>query len=229
MRRVLLGMFLGAIVCGCLLLQRAKAQTSGEADVHMHHHAHEEHGMTMDASGMVMNENRDRLPAGCTAISQDVKIVVHAGRKYATRYPGAVFAFDQNSWDVPPCSRVTVTLVNEDHVRHQWMIHGLPRYLYPGGMFHIEVSGPGEKSGTFIVPAEKKTYLVHCDVPHHMEKGMKAQLTVLGGDLNLPGIPGLTAPARPDRYALRWDTRSIALGGVGALLGFALAWATLRR
>lgn len=183
--------------------------------------------MTMDAGGMVMNENRDRLPGGCTAISQDVKIVVHAGRKYATRYPGTMFGYDRGSWDVPPCSRITVTLVNEDHVRHQWMVHGLPRYLYPGGMFHLEVSGPGEKSGTFIVPAEKKTYLVHCDVAQHMEKGMKAQLTVSGGDVDLPGIPGLTAPARADRYALRWDTASVALAGVGALMGFALAWATL--
>lgn len=90
--------------------------------------------------------------------------------------------------------KVTVTFINEDNVRHQWMLHGLPRYLYPEGMFHIEVNGPGRKSGTFIVPSAKKTYLGHCDVAQHTEKGMKAQLKVGGGNGNLPSILGITSP-----------------------------------
>jgi len=97
-------------------------------------------GMDMDAGGMVMNANSDKLPRDCTQISQDVKITVHAGRKLAARLPGIMYAYDQHVWNVPGCSRVTVTLVNDDHVRHQWMLHGLPRYLYPEGMFHLEVS-----------------------------------------------------------------------------------------
>src|SRR6266436_3609304 len=52
------------------------------------------------------------------------------------------------------------TVMNENQVRHQWMIHDLPRYLYPEGMFHIEVNGHGKETGTFIVPSAKKTYLV---------------------------------------------------------------------
>ena len=54
------------------------------------------------------------------------------------------------------------------------MVHGLPRYLYPGGMFHLEANGGDSQTGTFIVPSDARTYLVHCDLPQHMEKGMKA-------------------------------------------------------
>jgi hypothetical protein len=33
------------------------------------------------------------------------------------------------------------------------MMHGLPKYLYPKGMFHLEVSGPAKISGTLILPS----------------------------------------------------------------------------
>jgi uncharacterized low-complexity protein len=157
-------------------------------------------GMTMDMQGMIMNENKDKLPAGCTAISEDVKYTVHAGRKYAKDFPGTTFGFDIHEYNVKPCSRVTITFVNEDHIRHQWMMHGLPRYLYPTGMFHMEVNGPGEKTATLILPPDKKTYLVHCDIAQHMEKGMKAQMKVNGGNGDLPSIPGITGAAFPDTY-----------------------------
>ncbi len=179
--------------------------------------------MDMDAGGMVMNQNTTELPKDCAKISEDVKITVRAGRKLAEKRPGTMFAYDRHAWDVPPCSRVTVTLVNEDQVRHQWMLHGLPRYLYPEGMFHLEVSGPGERSGTFIVPSAKKTYLVHCDVPHHAEKGMKAELKVGGGDGDLPSIPGISAPVRQDPYEIRWGLGTVALAAAAALAGFAAA------
>jgi hypothetical protein len=81
------------------------------------------------------------------------------------------------------------------------MLHGLPRYLHPEGMFHLEVNGRGSKTGTFITPGAKKTYLVHCDVAQHMEKGMKAQLKVAGGNGNLSSIPGITAARYPDTYS----------------------------
>ena len=190
-------------------------------------HGHAMEGMRMSAAGMVMNENTDRLPRDCPQISQDVAITVRAGRKYAL--PGKMFAYDQHVWDVPACARVTVTLVNDDQVRHQWMLHGLPRYLYPEGMFHLEVSGGGKESGTFIVPSAAKTYLVHCDVPQHAEKGMKAELKVAGGDGDLPSIPGISAPLRPDSYRSRWDWMTLALGAASGLAGAALSWVLLRR
>jgi len=178
--------------------QSVSAQTPGDQTGMHHHHHNDQH--TMDADGMVMNENTDQLPKDCEAIASEEQITVRAGKKYAQQFNGTMFSYDQREWQVPACAKVTVTLINEDHVRHQWMIHGLPRYLYPEGMFHLEANGAAKKSGTFIVPSGAKTYLVHCDIAQHMEKGMKAQLKVRGGDGDLPSIPGLTAPRKPDAY-----------------------------
>ncbi len=156
-----------------------------------------DHGrMLMDMSGrMVMGQNTDRLPPGCRRVSEEVKITVKAGHKYARPFPGTMFGYSEHEWRVKPCARVTVTLINEDQVRHQWMLHELPEEVYPRGMFHLEVTGPGEVTGTFIAPAEDRTYLVHCDIPQHTEKGMKAQLVVGKGSGVLPGIPGISEPA----------------------------------
>lgn len=158
-------------------------------------------GHLMDmGGGMVMGQNTSTLPGGCDSISETKEITVHAGHKYAEKFPGRMFAFDKQEFNFKPCTKLTVHFVNEDHVRHQWMMHGLPKYLYPKGMFHLEVSGPAKISGTLILPPGDKTYLVHCDIAQHMEKGMKAQLKVGKGDGDLPSIPGVTAPAVPDDY-----------------------------
>ncbi len=161
------------------------------------------HGrMLMDTSGrVVMGQNTDLLPAGCRDISEDAKITVHAGHRYAKSFPGTIFGYSEHEWRVKPCARVTVTLVNDDQVRHQWMLHGLPEDLSPMGMFYLEVTGPGEVTGTFIVPAEDKTYLVHCDIAQHTQKGMKAQLVVGRGSGSLPSIPGISDPRVKDDYA----------------------------
>jgi len=156
--------------------------------------------MRMDMKGMVMNENKTELPKDCAEISEDITIEVKAGTKYAEQFPGTVFGFDQHQWQVKPCSRVTVEFTNEDDIRHQWMIHGLPKYIYPKGMFHIELNGPGKKTGSFIVPSSHFTYLVHCDISQHMEKGMKAQLKVGNGRKDLPSIPGISAATFKDKF-----------------------------
>src|SRR5262249_55725701 len=125
------------------------------------------------------------------------------------------------------CAKVTVTLINEDQVRHQWMIHDLPRYLYPEGMFHLEVNGPGQKTGTFIVPSAKKTYLVHCDIAQHTEKGMKAQLKVVGGNADLPSILGISGPRQADVYSVQWNVGAPVLVIAAAFLGVVFAnWLT---
>ncbi|MEW6297916.1 MAG: copper oxidase [Thermodesulfobacteriota bacterium] len=188
-----------------------------------HHHTHHGHnGMQMDAGGVVMHENPDQLPRDCAALAGEQMITVRAGKHYARAFHGTMFAYDRQEWHVAPCTKVTVTLMNEDHVRHQWMLHGLPRYLHPEGMFHIEVSGPGSKTGTFIVPSARKTYLVHCDVAQHMEKGMKAQLKVGGGDGDLPSIPGITGPRRPDPYPVHGSVWGYGVLFVAGLMGTAL-------
>lgn len=158
------------------------------------------HLMDMDG-GMVMGQNADTLPGGCEKIAATKEITVHAGHKYSEKFPGTMYAFDQQEFQFEPCTKLTVHFVNDDEIRHQWMMHGLPKYLYPKGMFHLEVSGPGKVSGTLILPPGDKTYLVHCDIAQHMEKGMKAQLKVGKGGEDLPSIPGVTASIFPDDYS----------------------------
>jgi F0F1-type ATP synthase assembly protein I len=158
-------------------------------------------GHLMEMSGgMVMGQNTDKLPGGCDSISETKEVIVRAGHKYAEKFPGRMYAFDTQEFHFKPCTKLTIHFVNEDKIRHQWMMHGLPKYLYPKGMFHLEVSGPTMISGTLILPPGDKTYLVHCDIAQHMEKGMKAQLKVGDGDGDLPSIPGVTAPVVPDDY-----------------------------
>lgn len=157
------------------------------------------HLMDMDG-GMVMGQNKDTLPPGCSRISGDESITVRAGHRYARDYPGTMFGFDQHEWRVKPCSRLTVTFINEDHIRHQWMMHGLPKFIYDKGMFHLEMTGPAKITGTLILPAEDRTYLVHCDIAQHMEKGMKGQLIVGQGSTPFPSIPGISDFVVPDDY-----------------------------
>jgi hypothetical protein len=158
-------------------------------------------GHLMEMSGgMVMGQNTDKLPGGCDSIAETKEVTVHAGHKYAEKFPGRMYAFDTQEFNFKPCTKLTIHFVNEDKIRHQWMMHGLPKYLYPQGMFHLEVSGPVMISGTLILPPGDKTYLVHCDIAQHMEKGMKAQLKVGDGDGDLPSIPGVTALVIPDDY-----------------------------
>jgi plastocyanin len=160
-------------------------------------------GHLMDmAGGMVMGNNPDTLPGGCEKVTETKEVTIHAGHKYAEKFPGRMFAFDTQELQFKPCTKLTVHFINDDSVRHQWMMHGLPKYLYPKGMFHLEVSGPAKISGTLILPPGDKTYLVHCDIAQHMEKGMKAQLKVGKGDGDLPSIPNVTANVIADDYKI---------------------------
>lgn len=189
---------------------------------------HQKMRMKMVPGGMVVNENRDQLPPGCSSISKDIRITVRAGRKYAKPFPGVVWTYDKRSFDFPACARVTVRFINEDKIRHQFMVHGLPMGIYPMGMFTIEVSGPGEATGTFILPAEPTTLLLHCDIAQHTEHGMKGQIKVAGGRENLSAIPGLTPPANPDRYPVRWNVLAFLLLGGATAGGAGIVW-LLRR
>lgn len=222
--------------------REGKMPAAGEMEGHQHHmmgmgeHHMMKMGpggqpmhMDMDVNGMVMNENKDVLPRDCPELAGDVEITVRAGVKYAQKFPGTVFGYDKHEWHVKPCSRITITFINEDKIRHQWMVHMLPKYIYPRGMFHIEVSGPGRRTGTFIVPSIDKTYFVHCDIAQHTEKGMKAQLVVGSGDQDFPSIPGITAPNFPDSYEKEtsWSTIGFSFGA--GIIGLALVIVGLGR
>lgn len=185
-----------------------------------------EHVHDMSQHGMVMNANATTLPRDCDAIAAEHTFMIHAGTAFSEGYPGTTFGYSERDLVVEPCSRVTVTFVNDDQVRHQWMVHGLPRYLYPGGMFHLEANGGESQTGVFIVPSDARTYLIHCDLPQHMEKGMKAQLVVGRGDGDLWAVPGISGNFNRDAYSprasLMWLTLLAVVVATGAGVGFAM-------
>ena len=184
---------------------------------------HGDHSMTFDARGMVMNSNADQLPEDCDTISRDYDITVRVGTRYAEMFPGNIFGMSQHLFEVEPCSRINLTFINEDAIRHQFMVHGLPRYLYSQGMFHMEAVGGETLTGSLIMPSDNKTYLVHCDIAQHMEKGMKGQIKVGRGSGDLTSIPGVSALFRPDNYqSMTRQVLAIAGGVVLALAGLLL-------
>lgn len=189
---------------GCALLTLTAATALAQHDMMQHH-------------GMVINANAETLPRDCESLSTEHEFTVHAGAEYAEGYPGTTFGYDQREFQVEPCSRVTVTFVNDDEVRHQWMVHGLPRYLYPGGMFHLEANGGSSQTGSFIVPSDDRTYLVHCDLTQHMEKGMKAQLLVGRGSGDLWAIPGVSRAFNRDGYLPRFTGLLILFAAVASV------------
>ncbi len=179
-------------------------------------------GMIMDETGMIMNHNPDVLPKDCPKISKDVDLTIRAGHKFTKGFEGKMFTYDKRDWQVPGCARVNVTFINEDEIRHQFMIHGLPGYMYPKGMFTIEVYGKGQKTASFIVPSRDYTYYIHCEVSQHTEKGMKAQLKVGKGKGDLNSILGLSAPLTPDSYPINNTQITWLSLAFSFLLGIAL-------
>lgn len=174
-------------------------------------------GLWMDSQGrVVIGQNTYRLPEGCRKLSEDVKFTVHAGRKFA-HFPQEVYGYNELVWWVKPCARVTVVLINEDQVRHQWAIRGLPQELYPKGLFALEASGGEEVAGTFIVPPEDKTYAVRSEISQQLSQGMSSQLIVgEGGEV----LPVLSSSAQS------LFSGTLVLGFVTAVLGapYLLDW-----
>ena len=183
---------------------------------------HSHHDMAVVRAGVVMNENRNTLPRGCDEIGRDYQLTIRAGREYARDVPGMTFGMSEHDVRVEPCSRIEVTFVNEDDVRHQWMVHGLPKYLYPAGMFHLEASGGQQVTGTFIVPGEDRSYLLHCDIAQHMEKGMRGQLVVGRGSGDLWSVTGISDQFYRSSY---WPRKAYLWAAIALLVGFL---ATLR-
>jgi plastocyanin len=176
------------LLTGALFLLPA----SGICQSSVGHSGHADHTMAVSSAGVVMNENHSTLPRDCTSITHDYEFTIKAGQAYVQEFPGMIFGMSQHEVRVQPCSRVTIHFVNEDEIRHQWMVHGLPKYLYPAGMFHIEANGGQSMTGTFIVPGDHQTFLIHCDIAQHMEKGMRGQLVVGKGSGDLWGVAGIS-------------------------------------
>lgn len=172
----------GFLVCSLIIVQYSVKPVYGDED----------HGMMMDINGMVMNENMTNIPEKCSNLVTDQSFLVIADSQSKSKVPGTTFSFYPRVFEVSPCTRITITFENRDKVRHQWMVHGLPRFMYNGGMFHMEANGQKTVTGTFIVPFDDKTYLIHCDISQHMQKGMKGMLIVGDGSGKISGVPGET-------------------------------------
>jgi plastocyanin len=200
-----------------LTLSCARAQNPFET---MDHSAHQQ--MSIDSGGSTMNSNDAMLPRDCPELGPDIELTVYAGSEFAAGVPGRVYGYSDHEYEAEPCSRITVTFINNDAIRHQWMIHGLPKYLYPAGMFHLEAAGGETRTGTFIVPSDDRTYLVHCDMTQHMEKGMKAQLVIGRGSGDLWSIPGVSDDYLHDSYIPDNSGRVFFLSMIAGLILTAL-------
>jgi len=88
--------------------------------------------------------------------------------------------------------------------------------------------GGGRQTGTFIVPAEDRTYLIHCDMAQHMEKGMRGQLVVGEGSGDLWGVPGVSDAFRRHDY-LPGAMRTTLLLALGLVVGLGVGWLFRRR
>lgn len=170
------------------------------------------------AASMVMGQNTNKLPQGCESISDTANITVEAGTEHAEGFPSKMYTYSDRTLQYDPCTKLTVTFVNNDSIRHQWMVHGLPKETYPMEMFMLEVTGPGEETGTFILPPEDESYMVHCGLGQHMQKGMKAQLKVGEGDGRVSNVPGHTAALNELSYERK---SAIPMGAtIGILMMF---------
>ena len=67
-----------------------------------------------------------------------------------------------------------------------------------------------------MVPSDEATYLVHCDLAQHMEKGMKAQLVVGQGGTDLWSVPTVTASFNRAGYLPEGTIRVMLLIGLAA-------------
>lgn len=196
MRRRLLAAVVVVTLVGVVVAAGAVASLGGvpstamqsEDDGHhddAHDGGHDEGGMGMDMemvpNGTIVNENTAELPPGCDEIAGERQVTIRGGVEHSEA--GEMYSFDRERLELEQCTRVNVTFVNEDDVRHQWMIHGLPSETYPRGMFNIEVHGPASVTATFVTPSEDTTMHTHCSLPQHEQKGMAMSVVVGdGGD-----------------------------------------------
>lgn len=167
------------------------------------------------AAAKVMGQNTEQLPSGCESISGTANITVEAGTDHADQFPSKMYTYSDRQLQFDPCTKLTVTFINNDSIRHQWMVHGLSQETYPMEMFMLEVTGPGKETGTFILPSEDESLMIHCGVSQHMQKGMKAQLTVGSGDGDIPNVPGHTGEINGYEYP---QQSAVPMGAVVGIL-----------
>ncbi len=95
------------------------------------------------------------------------------------------FAFDPATVSVPAGANVTLTLVNSGTVEHTWVVlkQGVNVTTATGldqnSIFFSSKVEPGQTTTfNFTAPATAGDYQIICDLPGHLEGGMKGTLTV---------------------------------------------------
>lgn len=78
--------------------------------------------------------------------------------------------FDQTEMEIPADTDVTVTLINEGFLEHDWVVEDTE--------FATELAGPQETVEVVVnLPAGE--YVYYCSVAGHREAGMEGTLTVV--------------------------------------------------
>jgi uncharacterized cupredoxin-like copper-binding protein len=95
------------------------------------------------------------------------------------------FAFDPSNVTIPAGATVNLTLKNTGTVEHTWVVlkQGVrvttATGLDPASIFFSSKVEAGQSASfTFTAPATAGDYEIICDLPGHLEGGMKGTLTV---------------------------------------------------
>ncbi len=94
-------------------------------------------------------------------------------------------AYQPSAWRVPAGQQITLDLINEDTVDHDWTVMmrnvTAPFSADDGANIYWSVRVPAGSSlsATFQAPAAAANYPVVCTTPGHLEDGMLAHLTVV--------------------------------------------------
>lgn len=140
--------------------------------------SYERNDNKLKSGGLVTNENENKLPPGCSKISENNSIFVVVGSDMASG--GDAFSYSTKIYNFGRCERVTIEFANNNEVRHQWMLEGLPEETYPNGIFNIEADGGETIKGTFITPSKSKKLKLFSSIPQHEQKGMQGTIKISG-------------------------------------------------
>ncbi len=137
---------------------------------------------------------------------EPLEITVRGGVAHAEA--GEVFGFDVETIRARPCQQVIVTFVNEDDVRHAFMVENL------SPMFMIELRGRGERTMSFVTPDEHVTLALHCHVRGHDRAGMLGEV-IVGEGGSVTGANAASAPWTHTAWMALAFFGSFTVGGVG--------------